>query len=114
MANNHWGTDASRFAGLCLRGQRAWRVFLPAECKGQEMTWRSVAELHRNLEQVLDGWSRSINLGRWRCADVGLAAPPYADSVILSGPPSLDSMLRDAGLEGWPVAPSHSLPPMTT
>ena len=174
-----WGGDASRFDGWCLRGQRAWRLLLPADFDGQTTTWREVAERHRNptpedgyvtwegvtawpasgsgplewdqpcspgegfaaalrafltdavgdglwtgeaavltLDEVIGGWGQRLNLGRWYRDGVGLAAPPYADSVILSGSKpwagGVELSLRSAGLEAWPVAPSHELPSMTS
>ena len=41
---------------------------------------------------------------------VGLAAPAYADSLIVSGPVEVTARLVRAGLEAYAVAPRHPLP----
>lgn len=79
-----------------------------------DQPWRSETGTDASLAQVVQSWQRDRHLGRWSCADVGLTAPPFADSVIISGPTLLGEMLLGSGQEAWPVAPSHSLPQMTS
>ncbi|HLZ37176.1 MAG TPA: hypothetical protein VKP64_05325 [Mycobacteriales bacterium] len=45
---------------------------------------------------------------------VGIAAPPYADSLVVSGPADLVVPLTTSGLEAFPVSRHHLLPPMTS
>lgn len=66
------------------------------------------------LATVISDWHEHRDLGRWSCLSVGLAAPAYADSAILSGAPSVGTVLIDHGFEVWPVAPSCQRPPMTS
>lgn len=64
------------------------------------------------LEKIMLRWQRHRNLGRWSCSRIGLAAPAFADSAIISGPDSLGAVLLQHGLEAWPIASSLALPPM--
>lgn len=66
------------------------------------------------LADVVSDWRRQRDLGRWSCRGVGLAAPAYADSAIVSGPQTVGTVLKDHGFEAWPVAPSRQRPPMTS
>ena len=81
---------------------------------GPDATWRSrfpiAAASTRTSEGSLGAisalWTTSGFPGRAWTADlrIGLAAPPYADSVIVSGPAELRQQLITSGLEAFPVS----------
>ena len=82
------------------------------EVGGHHVTWRSespIAHLARHegsLGSISAAWTTSGFPGRAWTSDlrIGLAAPPYADSVIISGPAELQHRLITSGLEAFPVS----------
>ena len=58
------------------------------------------------LAEISRPWTRNGFAGRAWTADgrVGIAAPPYADSVVVSGPRELGARLLAADLEAFPLA----------
>lgn len=69
----------------------------------------------RSFAELSAGWARRGFVGRAWTQDgqVALAAPDWADSVIVSGPRALADALTATGLEVFPVAPSAAFPVTT-
>lgn len=65
-----------------------------------------------SMAQVVLSWQQHRDLGRWSSSGYGLAAPAFADSVMISGPKSFGAVLLQGGFEAWSIAPSRPLPPM--
>ena len=84
------------------------------EVAGPDVRWRSsspIASLSTgpsegSLGAISALWTTSGFPGRAWTSDlrIGLAAPPYADSVIISGPAELRQQLTTSGLEAFPVS----------
>jgi len=79
---------------------------------GPDATWRSRSPIassrtsEGSLEAISASWTTSGFPGRAWTSDlrIGLAAPPYADSLIISGPAGLRQELITSGLEAFPVS----------
>jgi hypothetical protein len=67
-----------------------------------------------SLRTLTTRWSTAGFSGHAWSQDqrVGIAAPPYADSLIVSGPAEVVTDLIDSELEAFPVARSAHLPDM--
>lgn len=59
-----------------------------------------------SLNAISESWTTSGFPGRVWTSDlrIGLAAPPYADSVVISGSADLQQALITSGLEAFPVS----------
>ncbi len=68
------------------------------------------------LAELMATWSKDGFPGWAWSSDgrIGIAAPPYADSLVVSGPADLVLPLATSGLEAFPVSRHHPLPPMTS
>ena len=82
-----------------------------AELVGRGALWCSATQSLR-IQQVMNVWAASGQLGAWRSGSVSIAAPAYADSAMLSAPWQLDGFLGKFGLEAWAVDPHQPLPDM--
>lgn len=80
-----------------------------------DTAWTSPSPIRLNgtLSEISIGWTTTGFPGKARSDDglVGIAAPRYADSVIVSGPARLANRLLSCGLEAFPVRRSdpHSI-----
>jgi hypothetical protein len=72
----------------------------------------SPKELRGSLDQISRGWTRHGFPERAWTADqtAGIAAPGYADSLVISGPKTLAGPLLSADLEVFVVDRHHSSP----
>lgn len=70
------------------------------------VAWRTDRSGSGRLAEISRQWTRNGFAGRACAADgrVGIAAPPYADSVVVSGPKELGARLLAADLEAFPLA----------
>ena len=79
---------------------------------GDQVIWRSESPIAHfpthegSLSSISAFWTTSGFPGRAWTSDlrIGLAAPPYADSVVISGPVELQQRLITSGLEAFPVS----------
>jgi hypothetical protein len=64
------------------------------------------------LVEISAGWTTTGFPGHARSDDglVGIAAPRYADSVVVSGPDRLGQRLLNSSLEAFPVGRSEPNP----
>lgn len=74
--------------------------------------WRTNWSGSGRLQDIADRWTRDGFAGRAWTAEgrVGIAAPPYADSVVVSGPRELGARLLASDLEVFPLARGDSSP----
>jgi hypothetical protein len=77
--------------------------------------WQTDRSRSGRLSEIAEQWTRDGFAGRAWTADgqVGIAAPPYADSVVVSGPRELGVRLLAADLEAFPLARGE-VSPITT
>lgn len=74
--------------------------------------WRTDRSSAGPLSEIAEQWTSNGFAGRAWTADgrIGIAAPPYADSVVASGPGELGARLLAADLEAFPLARGEASP----